>query len=73
MRRLLPVGLLLVLSCSMVAGVPPSAGAPKVGDVAPSFTLPDAEGEERSLSGLLASADAGKPGSVLLIFYRGHW
>lgn len=73
MRRLATAALLLVLSCSMVAGVPPSDGAPKVGSTAPAFTLPDADGTQRSLASLLAAADGGKPGSVLLIFYRGHW
>lgn len=73
MHRLVPVCLALLLSCSMVAGVPPSNGAPEVGSEAPAFTLPDTEGTPRSLASLLATADGGKPGSVLLIFYRGHW
>lgn len=54
--------------------LPESSGAPKVGDKAPDFTLPDAEGRPVQLSGLLAPAKEGAPGSwVLLIFYRGYW
>ena len=70
--RFLPL-LLAVVSCNLVAGVPTSPRAPGVGDVAPEFSLPDADGNARSLQELLATADDGKPGSVLLIFYRGHW
>jgi hypothetical protein len=60
-------------------GLPASHGAPKVGQKAPDFTLPDINGKPVSLSGLLAeaqaaSSDNGKPPrSVLLIFYRGYW
>lgn len=38
-----------------------------VGDTAPDFTLPDAEGKEVTLSALL------KAGRVVLTFYRGEW
>lgn len=72
-RRLLVPGLALLLSCSMIAGVPASDGAPAVGGAAPVFTLPDENGTSRSLPSLLATADDGMPGSVLLVFYRGHW
>jgi hypothetical protein len=60
-------------------GLPASHGAPQVGQKAPDFRLPDINGSQVSLSGLLAesratAADNGKPpGSVLLIFYRGYW
>jgi hypothetical protein len=55
--------------------LPPSHGAPRVGQKAPDFTLPDTDGRPVTLSGLL---DAGRGGaaaakSVLLIFYRGYW
>lgn len=74
MRRLVAAGFsALLLSCNLIAGLPPSPTAPSVGDRAPAFTLPDAGGADRSLDELLATADDGKPGSVLLVFYRGHW
>lgn len=41
--------------------------APKSGDLAPAFTLPDARGEQRSLRQLL------ERGPVVLSFYRGQW
>jgi len=48
--------------------VPSSARAPKPGDAAPDFTLPDASGKPVSLAELRGSNRA-----VLLIFYRGYW
>jgi hypothetical protein len=58
--------------------LPPSAHAPKIGEKAPDFALPDAGGRAVRLSDLLrAPAEAlGRTPSgswVLLIFYRGHW
>jgi hypothetical protein len=66
--------------------IPPSHGAPRVGDKAPDFTLPDVDGDPVTLSGLLGGGEggadrAGDPdgaggtdgGGVLLVFYRGHW
>ena len=41
--------------------------APKPGEEAPDFTLPDARGVDRTLSDLLAD------GEVVLTFYRGAW
>lgn len=54
----------------VVRQMPPSAGAPKVGDKAPDFVLSDQDGKSIALHELL-----GSPGtqSVLLIFYRGYW
>src|SRR5215467_13357464 len=55
--------------------VPPSAGAPKVGQKAPDFTLADSSGRTVSLSQLF-SAQAGTsqaPKALLLVFYRGYW
>lgn len=42
--------------------------APRLGDEAPEFTLPDQRGEEIWLSALLRQV-----GPVVLIFYRGEW
>ncbi len=55
--------------------VPKSAGAPKVGDHAPDFTLADSSGKTVSLSQLLTGpvANSPQPKAVLLIFYRGYW
>jgi peroxiredoxin len=43
------------------------AGAPRVGDRAPAFRLPDARGGEVALEDLLID------GPVVLVFYRGAW
>jgi hypothetical protein len=57
--------------------LPGSAGAPRVGQKAPEFTLTDSHGQSVSLSQLLAgppSSLSGKaPKAVLLVFYRGYW
>jgi len=54
--------------------LPPSNGAPRVGQAAPDFTLPDQEGSPVTLSSLLAGGGQGdRGGAVLLIFYRGYW
>ena len=39
----------------------------KVGDLSPTFSFTDANGESQSLS------DALSKGSILLVFYRGEW
>jgi peroxiredoxin len=44
-----------------------AARAPKVGDEAPDFALPDQRGDEIWLSALV------RAGPVVLIFYRGEW
>lgn len=49
--------------------LPATAGAPQVGQHAPEFTLPDQNGKAVSLVDLSSHGN----GSVLLIFYRGHW
>lgn len=49
------------------AAVDYAARAPKVGDRAPDFTLPDQLGRRVSLAGEL------ELGPVVLIFYRGEW
>ncbi len=55
--------------------LPASPGAPKVGQKAPDFTLPDRDGNQVTLSRLLEPAAPGtdRPNGVLLVFYRGYW
>jgi hypothetical protein len=48
--------------------VPPSTGAPRVGQKAPEFTLSDQDGKDVSLHDLVSKSKA-----VALIFYRGFW
>ena len=48
--------------------VPPSTGAPRVGQSAPEFTLSDQDGNYVSLRDLISRSKA-----VALIFYRGFW
>jgi AhpC/TSA family len=47
--------------------LPASAAAPRVGQKAPDFTLPDQNGRPVALADLISGKGA------LLIFYRGHW
>jgi len=47
--------------------VPLSAQAPRVGEKAPEFLLPDQNGKSVALTELLS------PNGAVLIFYRGHW
>jgi cytochrome oxidase Cu insertion factor (SCO1/SenC/PrrC family) len=47
--------------------VPLSAQAPRVGEKAPEFTLPDQNGKQTSLADLIS------PNGTVIIFYRGHW
>jgi len=77
--------ILLLLICLLVPASRPAAqeklgkGAPRVGQKAPDFTLPDTTGKPVRLSHLLASpaADAGEANRktrwLVLIFYRGYW
>ena len=54
--------------------LPPSKGAPHVGQRVPDFTLPDTSGKQVSLNELLTTPINGNaPKGVLLIFYRGYW
>jgi hypothetical protein len=48
--------------------VPPSTGAPRVGENAPELTLPDQNEKPVALADLVSGSKA-----VLLIFYRGFW
>jgi hypothetical protein len=75
------VGLLLFAGSiwlfSHTRDVPPSAGAPKVGQKAPDFTLTNTGGQTVSLNQMLAlpidSSTGTRPKAVLLVFYRGYW
>lgn len=54
--------------------LPPSTGAPHVGQKVPEFTLSDTSGRQLSLNQLLSEPIDGKaPRGVLLVFYRGWW
>jgi hypothetical protein len=48
--------------------VPPSTGAPRIGQKAPEFTLSDQDGKDVSLRDLVTKSKA-----VALVFYRGFW
>ena len=77
------VGVFLIAVFYVARQTPASHGAPKVGEVAPDFTLPDSQGHNVSLSSLLSStfipdppvagAGSGQAAAVALIFYRGYW
>lgn len=74
---------LVVFGQFSARNLPASAGAPKVGQKAPDFTLSDTSGNKISLEELLGTpqnavsaangANAQAPKAVLLIFYRGYW
>ena len=54
--------------------LPESAGAPRVGQKAPDFSLPDQDNKPVALADLLtAPAGGAEGGGAVLIFYRGHW
>ena len=58
--------------------LPPSLAAPRVGQKAPDFSLPDQNNHLVSLADLLSSPASGEAGGtgangVLLVFYRGYW
>ena len=55
--------------------LPASSGAPRAGQRAPDFTLPDQDGRPVTLAELLAPGPggAGHPGGVVLVFFRGTW
>lgn len=71
-------GLFVLIVFVAARWMPESAGAPKIGEKAPEFTLADTTGKQISLSELLTtpiqtSVGPADPKGVLLIFYRGHW
>jgi hypothetical protein len=47
--------------------VPLSTQAPRIGEKAPEFSLPDQDGKQVALSDLVS------PNGAMLIFYRGYW
>ncbi len=51
----------------LVRQLPASTSAPRVGEKAPEFTLPDQNGKPIALADLIS------PNGAILIFYRGHW
>jgi cytochrome oxidase Cu insertion factor (SCO1/SenC/PrrC family) len=53
----------------IVKQVPASMGAPRVGQKAPDFTLPDQDGKPVALADLISEPGKG----AVLIFYRGFW
>ncbi len=59
--------------------LPSAAGAPKVGQKGPAFSLSDTNGKSVSMSELLSAPFVGQSGpgraprGVLLVFYRGYW
>jgi cytochrome oxidase Cu insertion factor (SCO1/SenC/PrrC family) len=71
------IALQLVVACAAAQGgnLPPAAATiPKVGEMAPDFTLPDQNGNPVKLNALLGESKAGKNSpAALLIFYRGYW
>ncbi|MGI8918993.1 MAG: hypothetical protein ACR2H6_10355 [Pyrinomonadaceae bacterium] len=71
------IGFFIFMTFIMARWLPASEGAPRVGNRAPAFALPDANGKTTSLAELLATpinvSSTGKPRGVLLIFYRGYW
>jgi hypothetical protein len=67
-------GFFIFYTFSFSAQLPASATAPKMGEKAHDFTLPDQDGKPVRLASLLADPAAGRPGQwVLLVFYRGYW
>jgi hypothetical protein len=73
----LPLAILSVVLFFHSRAVPASVGAPRVGQKAPDFTLPDTSGQPVALSQLFTAAtnqsQGVAPRAVLLIFYRGYW
>jgi cytochrome oxidase Cu insertion factor (SCO1/SenC/PrrC family) len=72
--------LFFMTALPLPAQLPPSKGAPKAGQKAPDFTLPDSTGRPVTLSTLRAGAPTVDGSTaeirgqwVLLIFYRGYW
>ncbi|MGC1482227.1 MAG: hypothetical protein WA789_00400 [Candidatus Acidiferrum sp.] len=78
------VGFFLVMTFYLSRQIPAAHGAPRVGETAPDFTLPDSNGNSVTLSSLIhspfvaggqsaAGVASGKTAAVILIFYRGYW
>ncbi len=72
----LAVAGLFVFFIFFATKLPKSAGAPKVGDKAPEFSLVDTNKQQVSLASLFAAPIPGTqkpPKGVFLVFYRGYW
>jgi len=72
--------LIVALFCFVVfyqtRQLPASTGAPKVGEKAPEFVLPDTNDQPISLASLLSTPLVNSetpPKGVVLVFYRGYW
>jgi hypothetical protein len=72
--------LIVALFCFVVfyqtRQLPASTGAPKVGEKAPEFVLPDTNNQPVSLASLLSTPLVNSqtpPKGVVLVFYRGYW
>lgn len=75
---LLVLGLFLFYNFSFSSKLPTAQGAPRVGEKAPDFSLPDQNGDPVRLSKLLAAPASSQAAMrsrpwVLLVFYRGYW
>lgn len=68
-------GFFLFSTTTASRDLPAAAGAPKVGEKAPDFTLQDSQGRTVRLYDLLGAqaGGSGPPSWVALIFYRGYW
>jgi hypothetical protein len=70
----LVLGLFVFSTFIMARWLPPSHGAPQVGQKVPDFTLIDTNNKPVALAALLSSPINGQtPKGALLIFYRGYW
>ena len=72
------IGLFGIFNLYLSKQLPHSSEAPRVGQKAPNFALPDRNDNPVSLADLLATpvpgqASGTKPHGVLLVFYRGYW
>jgi hypothetical protein len=66
-------GLFVFYNYYLSRQLPPAENAPRIGQKAPDFTLPDQHGRPVTLSAVLAGESRGRPQRALLIFYRGYW
>jgi len=70
MLSIVAVGLFCYGLFYVARQMPASASAPRLGQTAPDFTLPDQDGKAVALHDVLSSSSTR---AVLLIFYRGFW